>query len=389
MPSSLFASGFRCAFLATGAIAVLLVPVWVLIWGYGWALPSAWPPAVWHAHEMLFGFVSAAVAGFLLTAVPSWTGQRGFAGTPLTVLMSLWLAARVLIATSEYWPASLVGAVDVSFLVALAALIAPRLWRARNRNTALPVVLLALAACNGASHWALSQRNADAAYHWILVGIDITLLLVTVIGGRIVPAFTENALRGSAASASLRAWPWCTPAAIISMLTVALTDTFAPDTYLAAVVAAIAAVLQAARMLQWRSHATLRKPILWVLHLGYAWLPIGLALKAVALTTQLAMTAFWLHALTIGVLATLIMAVMTRASLGHTGRPLTAHPATALSYLLLLAAALVRVFGLGVLRLPYPAIIAISASLWTAAFMLFLLVYGPILWSPRIDGKPG
>ena len=389
MQSRLFASGFRPTFLAAGAVATVLMPVWVMIWGFGWSLSSAWPATLWHAHEMLFGFVAAAIAGFLLTAVPSWTGQRGFAGLPLVLLVSLWLAARLLIATSAHWPAVAVASADVSFLLVLAGLIAPRLLRARNRNTPLLLVIAALAACNAASHWALSHRDAGAAYHAILVGIDITLLLVTVIGGRIVPAFTENALRSGGARAGLRAWPWMTPLAVISMVAVVLADLFVPDGLVSGVIASTAAAIQAVRMLQWRSHATLRKPMVWVLHLGYAWLPVGLALKGLALLTGIAISAFWLHALTIGVLATLIMAVMTRASLGHTGRALVADPAIVLSYLLLLAAALVRVFGLSVSKLPYSFVIVISACCWTAAFALFLVVYAPILWSVRADGKPG
>lgn len=389
MQSRLFASGFRPTFLAAGVTAVVLVPTWVLIWGFGWSVPSAWPPTLWHAHEMVFGFIAAAVAGFLLTAVPSWTGQRGFAGWPLVLLVSLWLAARILIATSAAWPAALVGTVDVAFLIALAALVAPPLLRSQNRNTPLLLVLIALALCNAASHWALARRDAGAAHHAILMGIDITLLLVTVIGGRILPAFTANAFRSTGVNAQIRAWPWITPAAIASMVAVGIVDLFWLDSAFAGVVAGVAAMTQAVRMLQWRSLATLRQPIVWILHLGYAWLPAGLALKCLALLTGLAISAFWLHALTIGVLATMIMAVMTRASLGHTGRALVADPAMVLGYLLLLAAGLVRVFGLGVLGLPYPFVIVISACCWTAAFGIFLAVYAPILWSARADGKPG
>ncbi len=389
MRSSVFASGFRPTFLAAAVAAAVLVPAWVLIWGFGWSLAIAWPPTMWHAHEMLFGFIAASIAGFLLTAVPSWTGQRGFAGLPLVLLMSLWLAARILIATSAVWPAIVVGTVDVGFLVALACLVAPPLLRAHNRNTPLLLVLVLLAACNAASHWALAHRDADMAYHAILVGIDIVLLLVTVIGGRIVPAFTANALRAGGATAGLLAWPGITFAAIISMVAVGLVDLFWLNSPLSGLVAGAAAAIQAVRMLQWRTFATLRQPIVWVLHLAYAWMPVGLGLKCAAMLSGLAVSAFWLHALTVGVLATMIMAVMTRASLGHTGRPLVADPAIALAYLLLLAAGLIRVFGLGVLGLPYPFVILISACCWTAAFAIFLVIYAPILWSARADGKPG
>jgi len=134
---------------------------------------------------------------------------------------------------------------------------------------------------------------------------------------------------------------------------------------------------------------TLRQPIVWVLHLAYLWLPVGLALKAIALLDGAAFSAFWLHALTMGTLATMILGVMTRAALGHTGRPLSVHALTAASYLLLLGAVLVRVFGLAALPVSYPTVIAGAAFLWTAAFLFFVVVYAPILCSPRVDGKPG
>ena len=389
MTSMLFASGFRPTFLAAGVAATILVPLWVLNWAFGWSFPTAWPPTIWHAHEMLFGFIAASIAGFLLTAVPSWTNQRGFAGAPLVFLVCLWLLARVLVTTSTHWSAILVATADVGFLVALGGLVARPLLRSHNRNTPLLLVLALLAACNGVSHWAVVHRNPGMAYHAILVGIDITLLLVTIIGGRIVPAFTANALRSSGMPVTLREWPWLTPAAIMAMIAVGLVDLLWLDSKLSGVIAGIAAIIQALRMLQWRSLATLRQPIVWVLHLSYSWLAVGLALKFLALLSGLAISAFWLHALTIGVLATMIMAVMTRASLGHTGRALVVEPAIALAYLFLLVAGLVRVFGVSVLGIPYPAIIILSACCWTAAFGIFLVIYAPILCSARADGKPG
>lgn len=396
MQSRLFASGFRASFLAAGVAATVLVPLWVLIWGFGWSLATNWPPTLWHAHEMLFGFVAAAIAGFLLTAVPSWTGSRGFAGPPVMIVSGIWLTARILIATSAHWPALLVAIVDVGFLVAVGALVAPPLLRANNRNTPLLLVLALLASCNAVNHWAIAHFDAGMARHAILIAIDISLLLVTVIGGRIVPAFTANALRSAAAAgqsgsapAGQLMLPFMTPAAILSVLAVVLTDLLWPASHAAAIAAGIASVINAVRMLQWRSLATWRQPIVWILHLAYLWLPVGLALKCLASFSGPAISAFWLHALTIGVLATMIMAVMTRASLGHTGRALVVDPSMALAYGLLLMAGLVRVFGLSVLGLPYSFIIVISASCWTAAFALFLAIYAPILWLPRVDGKPG
>jgi len=387
--SSLLASGFRPTFLAAGIAASLLIPLWALIWTDRVTLPGYWPPTLWHAHEMVFGFVAVAIAGFLLAAVPSWTGDRGFSGAPLAILLTLWLSARVLVATSVAWLATVTLVIDVAFLVLLGILVAPPLLRASNRNKVLLIVLALLAACNATFHWALAHQNPPLAFHAILVAIDIVLLLVTVIGGRIVPAFTGNALRAGGSALHVGTLPGVGPAAIAVMIGIVLVDLFGPDTRAAGVLAAVAAVVHALRMVQWRSMATLRSPIVWILHLAYVWLPIGLVLKALALLSGLALAAFWLHALTIGALATMILGVMSRAALGHTGRPLIVDPAVTLGYLLLFAAALIRVFGLSVLRLPYPEIVVASATCWTLAFGIFLYIYAPVLSSVRVDGKPG
>jgi uncharacterized protein involved in response to NO len=389
MRFSLFAYGFRPHFLLAGLAGLLLVPIWASSYVLHTPLGTSWPPMLWHAHEMLFGFVASAMAGFLLTAVPSWTGQKGFAGRPLIMLVALWLAGRLFIATSGLWPPLLVAVVDLAFLPAVAGLVARPLLRARNRNTPLLAVLTVLWLTNVAFHFGLLRGDPPSALHALHLGIDMMLVLVTVIGGRIVPAFTSAALRplGAAQAAQNRAS--ITTLTVAAMVLVTLIDVFASESRLAGVMAGVAAVLQGLRLLQWASWRTLRLPIVWVLHLSYAWLPLGLALKAVALLSGAAFAAFWLHALTIGALTTMIVGVMTRASLGHTGRPLTVDPLITLAYLLLTGAAVIRVFGLAGFGLNYPSVIVLAALCWTVAFALFVAVYAPILWRPRIDGKPG
>jgi uncharacterized protein involved in response to NO len=283
----------------------------------------------------------------------------------------------------------LVLAVDAGFFPALAVLIAPPLLRSRNRNTPLVLVLALLTLCDVEFHRALMQQNAERATHTVLLGIDLVLILVTVIGGRILPAFTASGLRLNAVPVRMHLWPGVGAAAITVMAALGIVDLFWPETRAAGLIAGIAAVVQGVRLLQWRSAATLRQPILWVLHLAYAWLPLGLALKSAALLGGYEFAAFWLHALTIGALATMILAVMSRAALGHTGRALVVEPAIAVAYVLLLLAALTRVFGLAMASLDYALVIVIAASFWTAAFALFLYVYLPILWGPRADGKLG
>src|SRR5450755_531033 len=195
MRSSLFAYGFRSNFLLTGLAGLFLVPLWTLRFVMGRSLGSSWPPALWHGHEMLFGFITSAIAGFLLTAVPSWTGQKGFAGRPLMILAGLWLTARVLIASSTLWPAVVIAAVDLAFLPALAVLVARPLLRTRSRNTPLLLVLMLFCLTNLTFHIGLLRNNLPLALHALHLGIDIVLVLATVIAGRIVPAFTTSALR--------------------------------------------------------------------------------------------------------------------------------------------------------------------------------------------------
>ena len=386
---ALWSYGFRPFFLAAGLLAVLIVPWWAAALAWGLPLATRWPPSFWHGHEMLFGFIVAAIAGFLLTAVPSWTGERGFAGWPLIVLGAIWGLGRIAAATSWLWPAWVVAVVDLSFLPALAALVLPPLLRERNRNTPLLAVLMALWATNIAFHWGISHGDGSISRHALLIGIDIVLVLTTVIGGRIIPAFTNAALKQAGDSIRLHSWPAFTPLTISAMVIVTLIDLLSPDGKLAGLVALIASALQLARLVQWRGLRTHRFPIVWVLHLGYLWLPVGLLLKALLLLAGAAFAAFYLHALTIGAATTLILAVMTRASLGHTGRRLAAARPTVWAYVLLTSAAVVRVWGPALIPLSYIAVILTAAVLWTGAFVLFLAVYAPILLTPRVDGKPG
>ncbi|MGH9643821.1 MAG: NnrS family protein [Terriglobales bacterium] len=389
MPMAIWGYGFRPFFLGAGLLAVLIIPWWAGALAWGVPLETAWPPSLWHGHEMLFGFIGAAIAGFLLTAVPSWTGERGFAGWPLILLSTAWALGRIAAATSSFWPPWTVAGLDLLFFPGLALLVLPPLLRARNRNTPLLAVLMAIWATDIAFYWGLLHGDAGLARHALLVGIDIVLVLVTVIGGRIIPAFTSAALKQTEFQGSLRTWRAVTPLAIGAMVVVMLIDLWRPEGSLAGAAALVAAVLQLLRLAQWQGLRTLGTPIVWVLHVGYLWLVVGFFLKALALLAGPAFAAFYLHALTIGAATTMILGVMTRASLGHTGRALIVARPIAYAYGLLTAAAVVRVFGAAVLPVPYTAVVFIAASLWTAAFVLFLALYAPILFMPRADGKRG
>lgn len=389
MRTALFAYGFRPLFLAAGVSAAVLVPWWVADVVFGLRPPTDWAPGLWHGHEMLFGFIGAAVGGFLLTAVPSWTGARGFAGMPLMLIASLWLLARVLVAAAAHVPFALVASVDLAYLPALTILVAPPIIRSRNRNLPLLAVLASLWVCNLVFYRSIAHDDPGSARQALIVGIDIMLLLVTIIGGRIVPAFTASALKQAGNPRSMKNWPLVTPLAVASMLGVIFTDLFSPDGAIAGAVALLAGMAQFLRMAQWGGIHTRRLPMIWVLHVGYLWLPIGLLLKGLLLSTGLLVGAFWLHALTAGALATMIVAVMTRASLGHTGRALRAPRLIPTAYGLLVLAAVIRVFGPALAASEYFWTIGLAALSWLAAFGLFLWVYTPILWCPRLDGRPG
>ncbi len=386
---ALFAYGFRPFFWATGAYALIGICAWLWIFATG-ALPLPGQPALlWHGHEMVYGFVGAAIAGFLLTAVPSWTGARGFAGLPLVLLATVWLAGRAAFAAAAVLPPALVAACELAFIPALACLLAPPLLRARNRNTPLLLVLAAFWLADACFLYALARGDVALARTALLVAVDVILLLVTVIGGRIVPVFTANALRGRGQPADIRGSRWTDGAAIGAMAAIVLADMRAPWHPAAGAAAALAAVAQAWRLAGWRSLQTAKEPLVWSLHLAYAWLPAGLAMKAVHLLTGASWAAHWLHALTIGVAASMILAVMTRAALGHTGRPLAAARPIAAAYLLLCLATVARVFAPRLATANYAGTVMVAGALWAAAFALFLAVYTPILMRPRADGRPG
>lgn len=386
----LFAYGFRPFFLLAGIYATVPVAatVWVLAGGR-W--PAQAPPLFsWHGHEMLFGFVSAAVAGFLLTAVPTWTGTKSVSGVPLACLVLLWLAGR---AVSSPWVAPsnvFVQILGIAFLPALAVTVAFPLIRTKNfRN--LPFILL-LAILFVADFVSQSLR-----YGWtdeqLLDGqrlaINAVALMIVIIGGRIVPAFTRNALIALRRESALRNQRAIDIASIVLVAAVLVGDILAAGSIFTGLLAAFAAALLLVRLSGWGGFRVLDVPLLWVLHLGYGWLVLAFALKALWVLGALSWAVSWMHAFTAGTFGTMILGVMTRVALGHTGRPLRLARAVTVSYVLVSAAALIRVFAPAVAGTHYTEVLAASALAWTSAFAIFLVIYTPILLSPRVDGKVG
>lgn len=381
-----FNYAFRPFFLATGLSGVAVICVWLATLVHGTAsFPLV--PARWHAHEMLFGFAAAAIAGFLLTAVPNWTGGKRLHGLPLAALAALWLAGRLALVPGVSVPPYLAAAADLAFLPALAIALAAPLVRARAwRNIAFLPLLAALTLANLTFHLDHLGWTADLGATGLALAFDVVLLMVVVIGGRIVPAFTRNVIPPARADL----WPVSHRAverlAIASVALMALADVVAPDAMLTGALAGLAAAVHAVRLVLWKGWSTLRRPILWVLHLGYLWIPIALTLKAAWLLAGASWASTWQHALSVGVFGTMILAVMSRAALGHSGRPLVVSPLTTAAYGLVTVAAASRVIAPSVGDFYLPAI-SLAGAAWIAAFALFLLVYVPILSSPRVDGR--
>lgn len=387
---ALLAYGFRPFFLLLGLFAIVSAGIWLHVLAGGEWSATAPPAQLWHAHEMLFGLAGAAIAGFLLTAVPSWTGQQGYSGAPLASLVVLWLAGRTLFFLYDSLPLGWVAAVDLAFFPVLAIMLAPAMLRGgRPRNLVFLAFLASLFIANLLVHMALARNDAGLAGTGLMLAVNTILLMIAIIGGRIVPAFTLNALRRQDPSLAMPVHGWLDQLALLSVVLILVIDLLWMHSVTAGVMALIAGILHVLRLSRWKGLQTVHEPIVWVLHVGYAWLAVGLLLKGLYILTGSVWASGWLHALTIGAMATMILAVMSRAALGHTGRPIVAARPTITAYFLLGLATLTRVIGPA---LPGAGIYwstLLAGGLWIAAFLLFLWVYTPILMQPRADGKPG
>lgn len=377
--------GFRPFFFLGPLWAVIALSLWLLALAGAVQLPSGFDSIAWHRHEMLFGFVGAIIAGFLLTAVPNWTGRLPIAGSPLAALVSLWIAGRLAVLFSAGIGALPAAIIDVGFFVVLALLAAREVLESKNRN--LPVVgLIFLFGLVDAADHAGAAGLLPADHAW-KCAVALVIILISLIGGRIIPSFTRNWLSKQGVREGLPTQPGRFDIAVIGLTAFAfLAWITAPQGWLTGALFAVAAAGQAVRLARWKGWKTLADPLVLILHVGYAWVPIGLALLAAVDFGAPVPRSAAVHALTAGAMATMILAVMSRATLGHTGRELRASAATQAAYVLVTAAAMLRVSAsLGLLD--YRLGMDVAGAAWMGAFLLFLGAYGPILWSSRIDGK--
>ena len=383
-PSVFLSLAFRPFFLAAGLWSALALAIWIGVFITGTALPSRFDPLSWHVHAMLFGFVPAAIAGFMLTAIPNWTGRPPIRGTLLGWLAVLWLAGRIACLFSIYLPLWLGAAIDLAFLLALFTIALREIVAARNwRNLMMPVPIGVLTIANLLMYCELAGFNVPTGLGWHLA-LAAIIILISAIGGRIIPNFTRNWLMQRGQTALPAAHNWIDGAALGTLHTGligwALFPAFRPlDALLL-----LAAAFNLWRLARWRGFACLAEPLLAILHLGYFWVAAGAALLGASMLMDSVPIAAAIHAFTAGAIGTMVLAVMTRVARGHTGPPLKADSVTPPIYALISAAALTRICA-AFASAHMLALLEISAGLWIAAFVLFVGFYGPMLMKPRIQ----
>lgn len=381
---ALLSYGFRPFFLFGAAYAGLALLIWLPLYEGHFALATGFAATDWHAHEMLYGYAAAIVAGFLLTAIPNWTGRLPLNGWPLLVLVGTWAAGRLAVAFSAltgWWPAALV---DVAFLLLVIAAAAREIVAGKNwRNLRVLVVVAVLALANIAFH--VEARLTGTPEYARRLGLAALVLLVVVIGGRIIPSFTRNWLA--------RENPGRLPApfdrfdAVATAVSAAalLAWVVVPESLAGGLILVAAGLLQAARLARWAGDRTLGDPLVLILHVGYAFIPAGFLLLGLAALGARTPQSAGVHAWSVGAIGVMTLAVMTRATRGHTGRALAAPPSTQFLYAAVIASAALRV-GAALLPGSSQPLLWASAIAWIAAFWGFCAIYGPMLLRPRLRG---
>lgn len=383
---SILRGGFRPFFLGGALWALTVLVLWIGALA-GWlSLPTAFDSLAWHRHEMLFGYLAAVIAGFLLTAIPNWTGRLPVTGGRLAALAGLWLAARLAVLFSVVVGPWFAAALDVGFLLVLFVVAAREVIAAKNRNFPVVIVILLFAAASALDHAEAMGLAVGEGTGW-RAGLSLVLMLIALIGGRIIPSFTRNWLAKQGQTSGLPGQPGGFDKASLAIVAVALIGwVAAPDRAVTATLLLFAGLMQAVRLARWSGYRACRDPLVLILHLAYAWLPLGLLLLGMSIFDPALPRSSALHALTAGAMASMTLAVMTRATLGHTGRALRADAPTVAIYALVTIGAAVRVAA-PLIPFDYMRVIEVGGLLWGGAFLLFVLAYGPMLVGGRPDGR--
>jgi len=382
--AAVFQHGFRPFFLFGAVWAAAVIAIWVAVFSGQIALALPGDPVAWHRHEMLYGFVGAVVAGFLLTAVPNWTGGAFISGGRLAGMVLLWLLARGLGLMEGVLPGLAAALAEGALFLTLAgwALVRIRAAGSRNLPIALLIAVFGLSAATSRAAGVFDLPGiADPAWR---LGMSVVVLLLSLIGGRIVPAFTRNWLvqRVGAESGGLPVmFNRYDAATVVVTLLGLVVWSIAPDATLAGGLVLLAGLLHAGRLTRWSGWRTGAEPLVLVLHLSYLWVPVGLLLLGGSILSDGIPYSAAAHALTAGAMGTMTLAVMTRASLGHTGRALVAGPRELAIYALAHGGALLRVAA-SLEPAWYADLLGLSGALWAGAFLLFAVSYAPLLLRP-------
>lgn len=373
--------GFRPFYLVASVFAAISLPLWV--GEYSGYLPSAWSHSMFgHAHEMLFGYALAVVAGFLFTAVRAWTGRPTPTGMTLASFVLLWIAGRVLAVTPYQTAATLINA---AFPIAVAVGIGIPLANSGNRRNYFFVLLLfLLSMATLTHHLSLLGVLAVPALAGLQVGLDLVLFIIAVVGGRVIPMFTNNGVPGTRATRNALVEKF----ALGGVLVLLIADVLQASPSVLAILALVVAIAHAARLYLWQPWRTARTPLVWILHASYGWIVAYLVLRSLAAFGMIAVP-LAIHALTIGAIGGMTMGMMARTARGHTGRALTADGFEVACFVLIQLAALCRVFGAMLFPDAYLATVIASGLCWSLAFAIFSVRYWPVLSRSRLDGKPG
>lgn len=371
--------GFRPFFFFAALYAGLAIPAWFWMYFAGNVMLGPFSGLDWHIHEMLFGYLAAVITGFILTAIPNWTGRLPLSGWPLAGLVGLWASGRIACALVSNPLAA--AMLDLAFPSALAFAVWQEVLAGKNWRNAPVAVMVTLFGLANALHHGESLDFVPRGFA-PRMAIAVASVLIALIGGRIVPSFTRNWLVKKDYIPLPGSFGPVDKAALLATVLATLSWTAIPNSPATGVFLALAGALLSARLLLWRGGTIMREPILFVLHIGYGWLALGFLLLGASRFTAAVPQGAALHALTAGAIGTMTLAVMTRASLGHTGRAVIADRATLAIYLAVTAGAALRVVAPFAGDL-YPEILVAGGTLWSAAFLLFAIRYAPILWKRR------
>ncbi len=379
--------GFRPLFLLAGLWSALCMVIWLLAYAGTYSGELFLAPSWWHGHEMLFGFVGAAAAGFMLTAAPIWSDSPAVTGPPLIRIVLAWLVGRLAIWGATALPAILVAGLDLAFWALFLLASAPTLWNTGNRiHRIFPTLLALVAIGNLMMHLEAVGLTDDTARAGLYLGVDAIIFFLEVVGGHIMPMFTKETLNATGENLEFPLSPALEIAGAVTMFGVMVGNLIDYQHWLTGAMFILAAGVQIVRFSRWHMLKTFSDPMLWSLHGGFSWLILGLALSGTARLSDWLEISTALHALTAGAMGFFTLGIMSRIALIHTGREVKADKRLTTAMLIIPVAATIRLFP--DLQIPGGAIV-VSGCLWVVAFALFIVVFWSKLLQPRVDGEPG